>query len=191
MKKTTLCLLPDFKELFLKYYEPLCAYAYRYVREKATAEDLVQEVFGKLWENRNTIDRATSVKPWLYAATRHQAIDYLRNSRQREVMLDDSPAGRSLDDLVDRLIVSEQEEAFDFRLLTECVEACVERLPEQCRKVYRLSRQTDRTNKEIADSLGISVKAVEKHITRALTEIRKHVQAGGFLTLLCFFLRNG
>lgn len=189
MKEETACTLPDFREIFLKYYEPLCAYAYRYVRQRNTAEDIVQEIFGNFWEKRDRIDFTAPLKPLLYTAIRNKAIDYLRNSGQCEIVLDDSSTGMALDRLADRLIFNQQEEEFDYRLLTERIRKCVDQLPEQCRKIYLLSRHADKTNKEIAALAGISIKTVEKHITHALSAIRKQLTAEGFLCLYYFILR--
>jgi RNA polymerase sigma-70 factor (ECF subfamily) len=172
------------KNSFLEFYSALCSYAYRYVENTANAEDIVQDVFLDVWRKRNEIDLSLPLKPLLYKLTKNKSIDFLRSAYYKEINLEDYKEINSLEEYVRSLIVS-QEDQLHMEELTQTIQQCVEELPEQCQKVFILSRVTGLKNKEIAEQLDVSVKAVEKQITKALHEIRKHLKRKG---LLAFFL---
>ena len=148
--------------LFRLHYKPLCAFAFQYIKDGEKAEDLVQELFIRLWEDRAKLAVHTSAKSYLYAAVRNRSLNALQASRKL-VALDQVEAGLS------------QEEATDEELHTERaarVRAAIAALPEERRKVFTLSRYEGLKYQEIADRLGISVKTVENQMGKALKTLR-------------------
>ncbi|MCB0786591.1 MAG: RNA polymerase sigma-70 factor [Flavobacteriales bacterium] len=148
--------------LFRLHYKPLCAFAFQYLKDGEKAEDLVQELFIRLWEDRTELSVHTSAKSYLYAAVRNRCLNALQASRKL-VALDQVEAGLT------------QEEAADEELYTERaarVRAAIAALPEERRKVFTLSRYEGLKYQEIADRLGISVKTVENQMGKALKTLR-------------------
>ena len=161
-----------FKELFDLYFQPLVTYAYRYVNDWQAAEDITQDVFMSLWIKKNDIDFDEPVKPYLYRATYNKSINYI-NSFLMQHRIGQS---ETIDDLLNRELLSYNQ--YDTLLLKEIageIKSFVETLPPQCKKVFELSRGANLKNKEIAEQLNISEKAVEKHISKALNGIREHL----------------
>ncbi len=159
-----------FEALFRAYHAPLCAFAYRMVRSRAVAEELVQEVFLYLWQHRETWVAHTSVRTYLFTATRNAALNHLRRERlftQSETeaieLFSQSPPSTESD-----LALSELERA---------VERAIERLPERCRLIYTMSREQGLSYAEIAEVLGLSVKTVEAQMGRAFKALRKYLDA--------------
>lgn len=176
------------KNSFMEFYSALCSYAYRYVENTANAEDIVQDVFLDVWKKRNEIDLSLPLKPLLYKLTKNKSIDFLRSAYHKEIKLEDYNDTSSLEDYVRSLIVS-QEDQLHLDELTQTIQQCVEELPAQCQKIFILSRVSGLKNKEIAEQLDVSVKAVEKQITKALQEIRKRLKEKdllAFFLLFCF-----
>lgn len=161
-----------FKELFDLYFQPMVTYAYRYVNDWQAAEDIAQDVFMSLWLKKEDIDFEEPIKPYLYRATYNKSINYI-NSFLMQHRIGQS---ETIDDLLNREILSYNQ--YDTLLLKEIegeINTCVQTLPPQCKKVFELSRGKNLKNKEIAEQLNISEKAVEKHISKALGEIREHL----------------
>lgn len=161
-----------FEELFDTYFRPLATYAYRYVNDWQTAEDITQDVFMSLWINKDTIYFDTPIRPYLYRSIYNKAINHLNSALIRTRI--DRP--ETIDELINREILNYNQ--FDTLLQKEIIEqitVCVDTLPPQCKNVFLLSREANLKNKEIAERLSISEKAVEKHITKALNEIRDHL----------------
>jgi RNA polymerase sigma-70 factor (ECF subfamily) len=161
-----------FEELFRTYHAPLCAFAYRMVRSRAVAEELVQEVFLYLWQHRETWVAHTSVRIYLYQATRNAALSYLRREKLQQrtepVVIDlfSRPSSNSDGELV----TAELERA---------VKRAIAKLPERCRLIYTLSREQGLTYAEIAALLEISPKTVDVQMGRAFKSLRK--QLAGYL----------
>lgn len=161
-----------FEELFDTYFRPLATYAYRYVNDWQTAEDITQDVFMSLWINKDTIYFDEPIRPYLYRSIYNKAINHLNSALIRTRI--DRP--ETIDELINREILNYNQ--FDTLLQKEIIEqitVCVDTLPPQCKNVFLLSREANLKNKEIAERLSISEKAVEKHITKALNEIRDHL----------------
>ena len=161
-----------FKELFDEYFQSMVTYAYRYVNDWQTAEDIAQNVFMALWIKKESIDFEKPIKPYLYKAIYNKSINHLNSVLiQRRT---DVP--ETTDILLNREILDYNQ--YDTLLLKEIkgeIDSFVDTLPPQCRKVFLLSREEHLRNKEIAEKLHISEKAVEKHISKALNEIRNHL----------------
>ncbi|HXE60438.1 MAG TPA: RNA polymerase sigma-70 factor [Gemmatimonadaceae bacterium] len=159
-----------FRALFSAHYEALCRYAYRFVHTRAIAEELVSDVFLRIWTQRARWDVHGNVRAYLFSATRNLAIDHLRRELVERRSLDHtsrelraSGGGASLGDADDRLMAAE---------VAAAMQRAVDELPPRPRQVFLLRWQRHLTNVEIASALGIAVKTVEMHMTRALDALR-------------------
>ena len=153
----------DFRQFFLVHYETLCIRAFRLVHDRNLSEDIVQDVFLMLWKRRTEIDFSRPVLPYLTTAVRNRSIDCLRSRKSRG----EGTCGLDTLDGYVRCLVADG----------------VSQLSEQCRRVFLLSRVTGLKNREIAERLNISVKAVEKHIGVALSKLRLRLSRSGFFNL--------
>jgi RNA polymerase sigma-70 factor, ECF subfamily len=152
--------------LFTKYYRKLCAFAYFFVKNKETAEELVADVFIKIWQKRQEIDISSNVQGYLYKVTRNQALAYLQKTNHQHNFLSVIPASLSVDVITpeDNLIAEE---------LTHSLDNMVQTLPDHCRLIFQLHKNEGLKYKEIAGLLQISVKTVENQMGKALKYLRK------------------
>ena len=167
----------EFRQFFLVHYETLCIRAFRLVHDRNLSEDIVQDVFLMLWKRRTEIDFSRPVLPYLTTAVRNRSIDCLRSRKSRG----EGTCGLdTLDGYVRCLVADRCEEEFDLSWLRHEIDDGVSQLSEQCRRVFLLSGLK---NREIAERLNISVKAVEKHIGVALSKLRLRLSRSGFFNL--------
>lgn len=179
--------LAIFEDLFMRFFQPLVNYSYRYVNDKQVAEDLTQDVFMALWTRKEEVDFSKPIEPYLYRAIYNKSINHLTSSFvQRRI-----DHSENIDELISREIAEYNQ--YNLLLLKEIaqeIDLYVKELPPQCQKVYRLSRENNMKNKEIALQLNISEKAVEKHISKALHDIREHLIKLDLMTMLLYLLTN-
>ena len=156
-----------FERAFRAYHPSLCQFAYRYVRSREVAEELVHDVFAKLWESRRRLDVRDSLKSYLYSAVRNHAISHLRHAlverrwREGEVQRE---APHDIND-ADRLLESEE--------LVAAVQRVLDHLPERCRLGLTLRWQRQMSYAEVAEAMEISVKTVEIYVSRGLAALRE------------------
>lgn len=155
-----------FEALFRAFTPGLVALVTRYVRSRQVAEELVQELFLTLWQRRLTLDVRQGVNTYLYVAARNRAFAHLRHERV---------VAQHAATVVGRLDDPASPADADLLAILDLQEA-IERLPAQCKLVFRLSRQHGMANAEIATFLDLSIKTVEAHLTRALKALRGHLQ---------------
>ncbi len=156
------------EELFKQHYKSLCTYILQFTNDLATAEDIVQSVFAKLWIKKEQLKIDTSLKAYLYRTAFNTYIDHSRK-KKRESQL--------LESLKNETIESRQENLdsrWEDRLAS--LKAEVENLPPKCREILLLSKRDGYKNREIAELLGISIKTVESQIRIAFQKIRKGLQ---------------
>lgn len=172
-----------FEKLFKEYYPVLKLYASRYVNNNEVAEDIVQDVFFHVWENRNAIDFSAPMRPYLFKAIFNKSLNHSRSKYvKRNVSIEEN-----IDYYIEKHIHSSvlpQEESLLLKEINTEINNCVNQLPEQCKKVFVLSRNIGLANKDIAAQLGLSVKTVEKHITKALKELKSHLKRQGYLEFI-------
>jgi RNA polymerase sigma-70 factor (ECF subfamily) len=170
-----------FEMLFRTYYQPLCNYAYTFVQDRDEAEEIVQATFLSVWEKRDKLDIHTGVKPYLYAMVRNAALNILKHEKikQQHVALELAVADRSVESVTRTVMASELETR---------IHKALEKLPEQCRLVFKLSRFEELKYAEIADQLNISIKTVENQMGKALKIMREQLK--DYLPLFLVFL-NG
>ena len=171
--------LSAFKELYGRYWKKLYGEAYKRLKSKESAEEIVQEIFTNLWLKRHSQSITTTVGGYLHSTVSHRVIDRYRQELVREKYREDF-----------RVVYSETdnstEDAIMLKELTHAIETEVRQLPDKCRSVYELSRNEHKTNREIALQLGISEKTVENHLTKALKRLR--VGLNHYLTIILILL---
>ncbi|WP_445735747.1 RNA polymerase sigma factor [Mariniflexile sp.] len=158
-----------FDRVIESYYNEVYWYAKSLSRDEALAKDMVQEVFLKLWKNRKKVKDGTIIKGWLYRSVKNNFLDYIKKYK-RETRLLEITYLETLD-----FIVSTENEA-DLKRKAEIIEKEIEQLPNKCHKVFNLSKKEGLTNTEIADYLGVSIKTVEGHLTKALKILREKLK---------------
>lgn len=146
------------------YWKSLFISSYNLLKNKELCEEIVQDVFVDLWNNRKKIEIKISLHSYLYACTRYKVFEQFR--KQKIVTVD------LYEDLENRSQYSTPETKILHEELVSQIEAVVSKLPEKCKNVYILSRYEQLSHKEIALKLSISTKTVENHITFALKALR-------------------
>lgn len=157
-----------FEQVFQTYFKALTVFAKKFVLDLAVAEDLVQEVLLKLYENRSSIQFHTSLKAFLYQSVRNKCIDYLRSVKSKSAHHDE----------IKQLNYAEQFDWNDTMVQTELEERvfnAIAELPDQCQRVFKMSRLEGKRNQEIAELLNISKRTVETQVSNALKRLRKDV----------------
>ncbi len=153
--------------LFKKYYTYLCAYSARFVDGPELAEEIVQEVFVKLWEKHSEIVIRTSIKAYLFRSVHNFAINQYHQQKVRDNYKLHVEETRLFDEVHEQLVGQELEEG---------LQKAMGKLPEKRRQIFELSRMQGLKYKEIADQLNISIKTVEGQISKALIQIRENLK---------------
>ncbi len=154
-----------FDALFLRYYTPLCHLAARMLKSVDASEDVVQDVFLRIWTGRANWVLNVSVRAFLERAVRNASIDSIRHASY-VVRSSESDLGSGRGDMLAEL---------DNRTALENAQEAISNLPEGSRTIFLLSRVDGMTYAQIAERLGISVKTVETQMGRALKELRKSI----------------
>jgi RNA polymerase sigma-70 factor (ECF subfamily) len=162
--------------LFREYYISLCAYSRRYVGRKDVAEEIVSDTFLKIWENRVSLQINTSIKSYLFQAVCNNSLNYLRKLKKEETL--DEYFMEPTSENIGFASISEEidEQSLAMESMNEKIEEAVCLLPVQQQKVFRLKRFEGKKNKEIAEILGISVKTVEMHLSKATLALRQKLK---------------
>lgn len=162
-----------FRQLFETHAEALRRYARRIVRSREVAEDLVQEVFFRLWRGWETVEVGPGIRAYLYVATRSRALNYIRheNTAARARVLA-FPRGMTGDDPALPPEVDTRLEADD---ITRAIEQVLASMPPRQREVASLRLRHQLTTTAIAQRLGISPRTVEVHIARATKALREQL----------------
>lgn len=163
----------EFEIVFREYYSALCRYASMWIPDADDAEEVVQHVFVKLWEKRESQHIGTSLKAYLYKAVYHTALNEIRRKKVRTGFEEMNSHITEHNRPEDRASVKELEAR---------ISDAIRNLPEQCALIFRMSRFGELRYREIADILGISVKTVENQMGKALKLMRHNLS--DFMTLL-------
>lgn len=165
-----------FEELYYKYSDRLYNFAFRFVLDEHTAQDIVHEAYGTLWEKFDGKDRETW-QALLFRIVRNRSIDTLRHQSVIKVVNMTDSFKNLCDEHLYHLdfAVSDSDRKTIYDELISNITSIMGRLPDRCREVFTMSRFDNMKNKEIAARLGISEKAVEKHIHKALVMFRREL----------------
>ena len=149
--------------IFKKYYPKLLVFVNRHVGDQDVAQDIVQDIFFKLFESSRSLPDDFQLKSWLYKVARNAALDYLRHlqviDRHKFLMADAMIVAEDVDENVD-------EEIYDR------VNQAVESLPEQCRLIIKLNVIEGKKYLEISEELGISINTIRTQVSRGYKKLR-------------------
>jgi len=157
-----------FRLIFSKYYQPLFIFAQKFV-DKDLAKDVVQDCFFDLWKNRETIKIKTSLSAYLFAIVKNRCYKHFKKEQLKSGQRQEVSFQLKQQEL--QYYINSEKSILEFGI-KDRIEKVVGQLPEKCCLVFKESRFNGLTNKEISDKLNVSVKAVEKHITKALKIFR-------------------
>jgi RNA polymerase sigma-70 factor, ECF subfamily len=157
-----------FERIFRNYYAELCGFSLRYVGDPLVAEEIVQDLFCKIWSRRDDLKITSSFKSYLYKATANHSLNFIRH--------------REMERKYFEYVGFEVEEASGVAQyesdgeLSVMVGKALSELPEKRREIFEMSRFEGMKYQEIADKLGINIKTVETQMTRALDFLRHYLR---------------
>lgn len=159
----------EFADVFRTYHVPLVRYARGITEDLATAEDVVQDVFTKLWQDRKELTVEVSLKGLLYTMVRNRALNANRDRQKvaRDVNLEDMDERHRSEPATDEVLSAEH--------LQERIRDWVDDLAPRRKEAFLLSRYHGFTHKEIASIMGVAKRTVDTHILLALKELRERL----------------
>jgi len=164
-----------FEELFKQTFPRMLSYCNLFIHDQAQANDLVQECFVKLWEKRTTIKSTQSIESLLFVMLRNKCLNYLRDQKLHDFEKNiELLKENELQHLYQLDFIGKEEKTLEESLI-EAIRESVETLPEKRKQVFIKAKIEGKKNKDVADELGISLKAVEKHLHKAKEQIRTEV----------------
>ncbi|PUZ23930.1 RNA polymerase sigma-70 factor [Chitinophaga costaii] len=167
-----------YAEIYQRFKGILFIHAYRLLREKEEAKDVVQEIFARLWTKREQLNLTVSLSSYLYAAVRNKIFDLIARKKVETEYISSLQTFISQGDMITDQLVREKE-------LRAIIEGEIAALPPKMREVFELSRKGNLTHRQIAEKLGLSEKTVKKQVNNALKMLRLKL---GVFTYLIYFL---
>ena len=157
----------SFNLLFNKYYKELCNFSYLIISNKQLAEEVVADVFVKIWQKREDINITTSIKSYLYKSTKNTTISYIRKKRIDEISLDEMFN-------VQEVITSNPEDLIIQDETLVQIKDVLSILPTKSKLVFQMHRFNQLKYKDIAEIMNVSVKSVEKHMSKSMKILREY-----------------
>jgi len=170
---------PSFRKVFDTYYKIMIITAYQVLKNEELSRDAAQEVFLKIWQNRNHLHKNIKLLPYLKRATSNSAINILK-SRRHHISSGEAPLSVLEDS------TQNPQEIYENIEIRKAINKAIDSLPDKCRAVYMLSRNDGLSHNEIAEQLNISTKTIENHITKALKVLRREL--GIYKTLVSIMM---
>ncbi len=168
-----------FEKIFREYFKSLHAYAYTFMKDDEQAEEIVQNVFCRIWEKREQLNPDGSIKAYLYRAVHNESVNYLKHQKTRTAFRvhynnsEEQTGGEASE----KIMVAE---------LDGYIQQALNELPQQCRIIFQMSRFENLKYREIADQLNLSVKTVENQMGKALKVLR--TKLAEFLPIVLYII---
>lgn len=155
----------SFEKLFERYYDRYFSFACALLHDADAAEDVLQNVFLKLWIGRDRLDENRSIENYLLVSVRNEIFDYLRLKYNQTVVRGETPEKEDASaDIEEEMFWSETSDRMD---------KIIKNMPPQRQRIFMMSRYENMASKDIADALGLSVRTVERHIYLALQDLKQ------------------
>ena len=156
------------KQLFNIYFLRLNDFAAKIINDDIISQDIVQDVFVKFWEVKSEI-KEKNIEAFLFRMVRNKCLDYIRHIKVVENFQYNYKNKAKYEELYRIDFIGDEPYVLIEKELRDEIEKTIQSLPDRCKEVFLLSRVKGLKNKEIAEKLGINIKNVERHISRALT----------------------
>lgn len=177
--------IDSFKYFFDRYYNELCNFVHIYLHDQVLAEEIVQDIFVYFWENRQKLQISTSVKAFLFSASKFKSLNLLRDTKTQKKIVEKIGKAESFH-------AQEQNSSYiDTDEFRKILDSAIDQLAPKCKEIFLLSKREELSNREIAERLNISVKTVENQMTIALKKLREYLipyREKIFLLFLLHFL---
>ena len=171
--------LGTFEGFYKEHYKSFFLLACKYIKDSVQAQEIVNDVFLKIWEDGTKINIETSLKSYIYKAVINRCINAF--NKNKRVLMKETDLSTIPDESYELKQIEENE-------LKVKLYAAIDQLPSQCRKVFEMSRFEELKQQEIADKLGISIKTVKNHITIALKHLS--ISVLNYFVMLVFIAKN-
>ena len=155
-----------YRFLFDKYFPDLCNFLNIYLHSREFSQEVALDIFEFIWERRASLQIRANFKSFLFSSAKNRAISHYRREHRAVFTSLDIQDSHLSEEIVSQHFMEEKE-------LRELIEAAIEKLPDQSRKIYILAREENLSHKEIAALLGITPKTVENHVGIALRKLRE------------------
>lgn len=156
-----------FGELYDRYWSPMLAKAYDRLKSQEDAEEVVQELFIKIWRRRERIELQFSFKTYIFAALRYEILDFLAKHlhRKNHLSIDET-------DHLQFLVQGEGYHSLEMKELQHQMNEMIDNLPEKCQLIFKMSRNNGLSSREIANELNLSHRTVETQISKAIRTLK-------------------
>ena len=171
-----------FYNLYERYSKRLYSFVFRFIKQESDTEEIVQEVFVKIWEKRRTIDAYSSFESFLFTIAYNSTISLFRKRVNEKKYLEHLFA------LQKENVMTEINDEIQFNDLTEQVSYLIEGLTPRQKEIYKLSRDSGLTYQEIGKKLNISATTVKKHMANTLSYLKSNLQNNMLAALLYMYL---
>lgn len=161
----------EFESHFRDLFRPLCQYAFLFCKDKEESEEIVQEVFIKIWEQRDQLKIQNLLKSYLYKAVKNQTLNRIRNN-QKFIITREMP-----------FQLTEESDEPQYHFTGQEIQEAIQQLPDQCRLIFEMKRVDGLSYKEISKRLLLSEKTIENQMGIALKKLRAFFHSkliGGF-----------
>ena len=166
-----------FAQLFDQFWDSMCLAAFKVLKDKDVAQDLAQDVLLDIWKKRERLE-IENLQAYLHTAVRYKVLKYIDKHKTPLTDLD----------FVDEYIEDNSSQVtLEFKELNEILQGEIAQLPDQCQKVFKMSRFEQKSNFEIAKELNLSIRTVENHISIALKRLRPRLKDAMLLSLFLIF----
>ncbi|MGQ8338817.1 RNA polymerase sigma-70 factor [Sunxiuqinia sp. A32] len=176
----------SFKVVYNHFYSRLFYFVSEYIPNRDIAENVLQDTFLTLWEKKQRLSPDTNLNAYLYTVAKNNSLKKLRDAKYRNAIFQSGELTEYELELNTGALGKLETSDLIFSEIEEIIQNTLQNLPPQCKQVFELSRLQHKKNTEIADELGISVKTVEGHITKAIKVFK--IALKEYLPLITFFI---
>lgn len=180
-----------FKEVFCVLYPRLKGYCKLFISDNSQVEDIIQESFISLWEKSDAINTDKTIESYLFVILRNKCLNFLKKKKLETGKIDIDRLKVEELQFLYQLDFTEKEEKSLEEMLVESFKIAVDELPDKMKAVFTLCKIDGKKQKEVAEELGISIKMVEKHISKAKQQIREKLiqQYPALIVLITMLLK--
>jgi RNA polymerase sigma-70 factor (family 1) len=157
-----------FEKLFLKYKDPVYSFAFHFTRNESAAEEIVQEIFLRIWLRREALPGIERPEAWIYTLTRNLSFDFLRKTATEEAFKN------GWSQQTPHFTTTQEE--IELRQYKSFIHEAVQQLPPQQKQVYQLAKEKGLKYEEVAEQLGLSPNTVKSHLGTAMKSIRRYLE---------------